>query len=73
MDSAGAGVVVNMLLHVVNILEYVELGLAIIPEDKLALTTHSNGIGQETSQVFPKYSLCTIHMENVKQRLQLLD
>ena len=47
---------VAALLH--NILDYTELGLAIIPED--------NGIGQDIFQVmvlfcFPKYNLCTMH------------
>ena len=50
-----------------NILHYVELELAIIQWAKLALTPHSNGVGQEISQVmaqfcFPKY-ICTIHTE----------
>ena len=44
-----------------NILDSVELGLAIIPEDKTCTDTHNTGISQEISQVivqffFPKYS-----------------
>ena len=34
-----------------SILDYVELGLAIIPEERPALATHNNGIGQEIAQV----------------------
>ena len=65
--KAGAGGCckhVAVLLY--NILNYVKLGLAIIPEDKTCTDTHNNGIGQEIFQVrvqfyFPKYSLCSIH------------
>ena len=61
-----------------NILDYVELVLIITPEDKTSLTPHNNGICQEIAQVmvqfcFPKYSSCIIHIENIRQRLQLLD
>ena len=77
--KAGAGgccKLVAALLY--DILDYVELRLAIIPEDKTCTDTHNKGIGQEISQVmvqfcFLKYSLCTIHRENVRQRLQLLN
>ena len=54
--KAGAGGCcrhVDALLY--NILNYVELELAIIPEDKTSLTPHNNGIGQEISQVMVKF------------------
>ena len=51
-----------------NIVDYVGLGLAIIPEDKTCTDTPQQWNGQEISQVivqfcFRKYSLCTIHAE----------
>ena len=59
------------LVDVVNILIYVELGVAIIQRTRLALTHNNNRIGQEIFQVmvqfcFQKYSLCSIHTENNK-------
>ena len=54
--KAGAGGCckhVTALLY--SILDSVELGLAIIPEDKTSLTPHNNGIGQEISQVMVQF------------------
>ena len=61
-----------------NILNYVELGFAIIPEDKTCADTSQQwnrprNIYQVWSTFFPEYSLYTIHTENVRQRLSLLD
>ena len=60
-----------------NILDHVELGLAIIPEDKTCTDTpqqwsRPRNIPGDGPFCFLKYSLCIIHRENVRQRLQLL-
>ena len=63
--ASGCCKLVAALLY--NILNYVELVLAIIPEDKTCIDTAQQwsrpGNIPVMVQCFPKYSLCSIHRE----------